>query len=63
MAGTCDRPLELYVLVDGRHAHYQTINVGESFKLALDEPGQTVRVELVNVSTVWYGVELAVVSC
>jgi hypothetical protein len=58
VAGTCDRPLELYVLVDGRHALYRTINAGESFTAELEEEGHTVRVELVHVSTVWYVVEL-----
>jgi hypothetical protein len=58
VVGTCDRPLELYVLVDGRHALYRTLNAGESFTADLEEKGHTVRVELVHVSTVWYVVEL-----
>jgi hypothetical protein len=58
VAGTCDRPLDLYVLVDGRHAQYRTIDAGDRFLFALEEEGQAVRVDLVNVSTVWYAVEL-----
>ncbi len=58
VAGICDGPLELYVLVDGHQAAYQTINAGEAFNAALTEVGEKVRVELVNVSTVWYVVEL-----
>ncbi len=58
VAGTCDRPLELYILVDRRNAWYQTIGAGESFKVELPEQGESVRVELINVSTVWYVVEI-----
>jgi hypothetical protein len=58
VAGTCDRPLELYILVDRRNAWYQTIGAGESFKAELPEQGQSVRVELINVSTVGYAVEI-----
>ena len=59
VAGACEGPLELYVLVDGRHAYYRTVGGGESFVAELDKEGQTVRVELIHVSTVWYVVELA----
>jgi len=58
VAGTCDRNLELYVLIDRRHALYRTIRAGESFAAALEEEGVKVRVELINVATVWYAVEL-----
>jgi hypothetical protein len=58
VAGVCDRPLELYVLVDGRHALYRTIDAGESFAVELEPEGQTVRVDLIHVSTVWHVVEL-----
>jgi hypothetical protein len=57
VAGTCAEPLELYVLVDGRHTHYQTIDGGASFTAVLDTDGQVVRVELVHVSEVWHAVE------
>ena len=59
VAGTSTDALELYVLVDGRHALYRTIEAGQRFMAELTEPGQTVRVELVHVSTVWYVVEVA----
>ena len=58
VVGTCAGPLELYILVDGRHALYRTIEAGQKFLAELEEPGQSVRVELVHVSTVWYAVEL-----
>jgi hypothetical protein len=58
VVGTCAGPLELYILVDGRHALYRTIEAGQAFLAELEEPGQSVRVELVHVSTVWYAVEL-----
>jgi hypothetical protein len=54
VAGTCDRPLELYLLVDGRHASYRSIEAGERFSAELEENGRIVRVELVHVSEVWY---------
>lgn len=60
VSGTCDRPLELYVLVDRRNVLYRTIDAGQAFTLALEEEGQTVRVELVHISEVWYVVELPV---
>jgi hypothetical protein len=57
VAGACERPLELYGLVDGRHALYRSISASESFEADL-EKGRTVRIELVCVSTVWHAVEL-----
>lgn len=51
-------PLEIYVLVDRRQAAYQVARVGERFELPLPPTGKIVRVELVNVSVVWYFVEL-----
>jgi hypothetical protein len=57
VAGTCERPLELYGLVDGRHVLYRPIAAGESFEADL-EGGRTVRVELVCVSAVWHAIEL-----
>jgi hypothetical protein len=63
VAGTCDRELELYLLVDGRHASYRTIEAGQPFSAELEENGRIVRVELVHVSEVWYVVELTVPDC
>jgi hypothetical protein len=57
VAGECDVPLELYLLVDGHQAAYQTVNAGEVFNVALSQTAETVRVELVKVATVWYTVE------
>ncbi len=50
--------LELYILVDRKHAFYQTVRAGETFAAHLEEDGKAIKVELVNVSTVWYVVEL-----
>ena len=58
VAGQCAGPLELYVLVDGRHVHYQTIEAGAAFAADLPDGGRLVRLELVHISTVWYAVEL-----
>jgi hypothetical protein len=59
VAGVAEGPLELYVLVDGRHAAYDKVAAGASFTLAVPgtPPAQKVRVELVSVSTIWYSWE------
>ncbi|MCI0639329.1 MAG: hypothetical protein L0Y72_29245 [Gemmataceae bacterium] len=57
VAGFADGPLELYVLVNGRQEHYQTIRAGDGFSAQVPA-GQKVRVELVNVSQMWYSQEL-----
>jgi hypothetical protein len=62
--GAAPQPLEMYTIVDNRHADYRTIQPtpsGQSFHI--DLPGfpshpRTIRVELIDVSTVWYAVEL-----
>lgn len=62
--GVAPQPLELYVLVDGRHVDYRTIMPnpnGMPFRIELaDVPitSQTVRVELIQISSIWYVVEL-----
>ena len=61
--GTSDQPLELYGMIDGGQAHYQLIEArleGTPFRFEMpprDPPAQVVRVDLVNVSTVWYAWE------
>jgi hypothetical protein len=64
VAGTCAGPLELYVLMGGHQASYQTISAGEAFDITVTEGGviergESLRVELVNVATVWHVVEIA----
>ena len=60
------QPLELYTLVDGRHVDYRTIQptaTGQAFRIELAEitsADQTVRVELIHISSVWYAVELPI---
>jgi hypothetical protein len=66
VVGVAPQPLELYTLVDGRHLDYRTIPAtsdGTPFKIELpDLPSnsQTVRVELINISSIWYVVELSI---
>lgn len=56
IAGTADRPLEIYVLAGGRSCGYGQGKAGETFEVPCDAAGPW-RVELVNVSTVWDVVE------
>ncbi len=64
--GVAPRPLELYLLVDGRHADYRTITptvAGQSFRIELAEmasPLHLMRMELIHISSVWYAVELPI---
>jgi hypothetical protein len=63
VVGIAPQALELYTLVDNRHADYRTImptTDGEPFHIELadvDAASQTVRVELICVSSIWYVVE------
>lgn len=65
VAGTSERPLDLYALCRNATVAYTTMEAGKSFQL-VSEPvpsvvaGETVRVELVDGATVWYAAE---VSC
>ncbi len=60
VVGACDGPLEIYGMTDGAQAHYQTIvatTSGTPFRFtfaARPAPVRQVRVDLVNVSAVWY---------
>jgi hypothetical protein len=66
VVGIADGPLEIYVLADGQHAHYQTVHpspTGTPLNITLPPrgpPPQQIRVELINVSTVWYAWEALV---
>jgi hypothetical protein len=62
IAGVAERPLELYVLFDGRHVHYVTAPAGKSFALNVEcsdklKPA-VVQVDLVNGAVVWYTVSI-----
>jgi hypothetical protein len=68
VVGVCERPLELYLIVDRSTAAYATVEAspeGQPFHLVSEEVGigreesPTARVELVNVGTVWYTVEMS----
>jgi hypothetical protein len=65
VVGSAEQPLELYTLTDGAHADYRTIEAtreGTPFHVVTprrEPPVQLVRVDLVNVSTVWYAWEIA----
>jgi hypothetical protein len=64
VTGLSTQPLELYTLVGGRHADYRTIQPcpeGQPFRIQLLDvvaAGQTVRVELVHISSIWYVAEV-----
>jgi hypothetical protein len=63
VVGASERPLDLYVLLDGRTAGYTTVTPsphGEPFQVDAEAPGvgAAVRVELVDGGTVWYVAEL-----
>jgi hypothetical protein len=57
VAGTTDRPLELYLRVDGEHHHYQRVEVNQAFDIPLPLQAREVRAELVAVSEVWFVIE------
>src|SRR5262249_11036025 len=57
VAGTADRPLDLYMLLDNRTVAYQSVQPGRTFTLTSDvlSSGEgEVRVELVNGGSLWY---------
>jgi hypothetical protein len=61
VAGTCQRPLDLYLLIDGANAGYQAIEAGKPFQFVTAGPtksGSAIRVELVDAATVWHSIEL-----
>ena len=66
VVGTAPQPLELYTLVDNRHADYRTIMPvaeGQPFQIELTETtgaSQSVRIALICVSSIWYAVELPI---
>jgi hypothetical protein len=67
VAGSADRPLELYILLDRATVGYATVEAGQPFQVASDEleperwrggnSPHMVRVDLVNVATIWYQLE------
>jgi hypothetical protein len=66
VAGVAPEALELYVLVDGRHVDYRTIQptpAGAPFRVELPDvtpASQSVRVELIRISSIWYVLELPI---
>ena len=60
VAGTCERALELYGVAGRAHAHYQLIEArpeGTPFHFLIppvQPPIELVRVDLVNLATVWH---------
>lgn len=62
VVGAGEAELELYGLADGGHVHYQKINAsreGTSFYFEVEDAA-AVRLDLVNLSTSWYAVELPI---
>jgi hypothetical protein len=63
VVGSAERPLELYVLLDGHTIHYTTIEPGaegRTFEVNAEQSGRHVRVELVDGGSVWYSLEVFV---
>jgi hypothetical protein len=60
VAGTCERPLDLYLQIDGVNAGYQAIEAGKSFEFVTAQPANraAIRVELVDAAAVWHTVEV-----
>jgi hypothetical protein len=61
VVGSAERPLDLYVLLDGHSVHYATIEPtaeGRDFAVSAEGTGRQVRVELVDGGSVWYAVEV-----
>lgn len=62
--GVAPQPLEVYTIVDGQHVDYRTIQPsldGQSFHIELSSSlAQTVRVELIHISAIWYIVEMSI---
>jgi hypothetical protein len=60
VVGHADAPLEIYVLADGSHVHYQNVQpsaAGTPLRVVIpprDPPLEHIRVELINVATIWY---------
>lgn len=61
--GTAPHALELYTLIDNRHADYRTVTPtasGTPFAIELSDvsrASESVRVELICVSSIWYAME------
>ena len=58
VTGTCEGPLEIYVLAGDRRCGYRQVAAGEAFDVEIEPADGPMRVELIQVSTVWYVVEL-----
>jgi hypothetical protein len=61
VVGSAGRPLEVYVLLDGRTVHYGMVEPsteGRLFEAVAEGRGELVRVELVDGASVWYAVEV-----
>lgn len=65
VVGVAERPLDLYVLVNGSTVHYSALTAvegGQPFAVVVDVPDDLppepteIRVELVNGAVVWYAV-------
>lgn len=66
LVGETDHPLELYCLTDVEQVHYlqlQPTTQGTPFELPIHPeffPTRTIRLELVDVSSVWYAIRMPV---
>jgi hypothetical protein len=65
VAGSCDGPLEIYILADGRNVHYCLVEASEggtvfTASCAVDARPRMVQVELIRVAERWDAVEVVV---
>lgn len=64
VGGSCEDPLEVYGILDGRHVHYQVVRLegdGTPFQFEVPQAeagGAKLRVELVHRAQIWYAVEI-----
>jgi glycosyl hydrolase family 2 len=59
VVGFCDGPLEVYAILDGAQVHYERVEATAEgravrFGIAARANARQLRLELVNVSTVWF---------
>jgi len=62
IAGTCEGPLDVYVLAAGRTCGYCQSKADEAFAIECENAVGPLRVELINAATVWDVIELPMVS-
>ena len=62
VAGTAERPLDVYLLVGRVTAAFASVGAGERFELRAPPTEKELHLELVNGGVVWYAVDLTAQS-